>query len=171
MSDGAREVIKLDERDIQILSVLQHDGRIKNRELAIRVGLAPSSCLARVRRLEKAHVIRSYGARVDASRVARNVQCVAMIKLARHGGGAFQSFATELRKIPEVVECLMLSGAYDFLVRVVCADITRYNAINDRLLRFGVAVESISSFVVMEQTKAFAGVPLKALIDADGEEK
>jgi DNA-binding Lrp family transcriptional regulator len=163
-------VVKLDQRDIEILSILQQNGRIKNSELAVRVGLAPSSCLARMRRLEKARVIRSYHARLDVNRIARNVQCVVLIKLGRHGSGAFHSFASELRKIPEVVECLMLSGAFDFLVKVVCADMGRYNVINDRLLNFGVAVESVSSYVVMEQTMPYSGIALETLTD-DGEEE
>ena len=162
-------MIKLDERDLKILAVMQAEGRISNRDLAARVGLSPSSCLVRVKRLEKARVIRSYHARVDVPRVARSIQCIAMVKLAHHGSGAFQSFAAAVRRLPEVVECLMLSGQYDFMIRTVCGDISRYNALNDRLLALG--VDSISSYVVMEESKAFTAVDLATLYeDAPGED-
>ncbi len=157
-------VIRLDERDLKILTILQAEGRISNRDLALRVGLSPSSCLARVRRLEKSRVIRAYHARVDLARIARSIQCIAMIKLAHHGSGAFQSFAAAVRRLPEVVECLMLSGQYDFMLKVFCSDIARYNEINDRLLGLGVGVDSISSYVVMEESKNFNGVELETLV-------
>lgn len=160
---GSDPVIKLDERDLKILAILQGEGRISNRDLAARVGLSPSSCLARVRRLEKLRVIRAYHARVDVSRVARSIQCVAMVKLARHGSGAFQAFAAAVRQLPEVVECLMLSGQYDFMIKAICRDIERYNALNDRLLGLGVGVDSISSYVVMEESKTFTAVDLDTL--------
>ncbi len=158
-------MIPLDARDLAILSVLQENGRISNRDLAARVDLSPSACLVRVRRLEKARVIRAYHARLDLSKVARSIQCLAMVKLAHHGRGAFRSFAAEARRLPEVVEVLMLSGQVDFMVKVVCSDIARYNVINDRLLDLGVEVDSISSYVVMEESKALAGIDLATLLD------
>jgi DNA-binding Lrp family transcriptional regulator len=162
-------LIEIDARDIDILNVLQAEGRITNRDLAIRVGLSPSACLSRVKRLEKARVIRSYHARLELARVARSIQCIAMVKLARHGSGAFQAFAGTARSLPEVIEVLMLSGQYDFMIRVVCADIGRYNAISDRLLARDAGVESISSYVVMEETKPLSGVPLAALCGVSGD--
>jgi len=161
-------LIRIDELDIAILTVLQVEGRITNRDLAVRVGLSPSSCLARVRRLEKARVIRSYHARIELSRIARSIQCVAMVRLAHHGSGAFQAFSAAVRRLPEVIECLMLSGQYDFLLKVVCPDIERYNAFNDRLLALRVGIDSISSYVVMEETKPFAGVALESLVEGSG---
>ncbi|KAA3619029.1 MAG: Lrp/AsnC family transcriptional regulator [Proteobacteria bacterium] len=162
---GDAEVIKLDARDLRILAVLQEEGRISNRDLAMRVGLSPSSCLVRVRRLEKSRVIRAYNAKLDLSRVSSSVQCIALIKLAHHGSGAFQHFVREVKRLPEIVECLMLSGQYDFMVRTVCRDIARYNALNDRLLSLGVGVESIGSYIVMEESKGFTNVSLDTLID------
>lgn len=160
-------MVELDSRDIEILKVLQEEGRITNRDLAARVGLSPSTCLVRVRRLEKSRVIRSYHARLDLSRIAPSIQCIALVKLSHHGSGVFQKFSSAARRLPEVVECLMLSGHYDFMVKVVCTDIARYNALNDRLLSLGVGVDSISSYVVMEESKPHAGAALDTLIVPD----
>ncbi|GJL82724.1 MAG: leucine-responsive regulatory protein [marine bacterium B5-7] len=159
-------MVKLDQLDIDILTVLQEDGRISNRRLAARVGLSASACLARVRRLEKSKVIRAYHGRIDVARLAPSIQCVALIKLDHHGSGAFARFSSAMRRQSEVVECLMLSGQYDFMLKVICRDIARYNELNDQLLALGVGIESVSSYIVMEETKLFAGVPLDALITA-----
>lgn len=160
-------MVNLDQRDVAILTVLQEHGRITNRDLAIRVGLSPSACLARVRRLEKAKVIRAYQARLELSRITRFIQCIAMVRLERHGSDAFHNFVLAVRRLPEVVECLMLSGQYDFLIKVVCRDIARYNELSDHLLSLDVGIASIGSYVVMEESKLPTGVVLDTLIERE----
>ncbi len=155
--------LKIDKIDLKILETLQRDGRITNQKLAERVCLSPSSCLQRVRRLENERVIQSYHARIDLSRVARHIMCIATVSLKNHTQEEFNSFESLIESIPEVVECYTVSGESDFFIRIICADMNRYLKINDQLVGSSNYQVTINSYVVMKENKAFTAVELKTL--------
>ncbi len=108
----------LDRIDFEILDALQKDARLSNKELAAHVGLAPSTCLERVRRLVRAGVIRGYHADVDADALGVVLQAMISVRLQVHSTRAFESFESHLRALPEVVAVYHLAGAEDFMVHV-----------------------------------------------------
>ncbi|MFB1484575.1 Lrp/AsnC family transcriptional regulator [Corallococcus sp. RDP092CA] len=112
----------LDRIDRAILEALQNNARLSNKELAARVGLAPSSCLARVKRLETDGVIRSYRADLDPRSLGLGLQALIGVQLRLHVGEAFGSIGDHLRSLPETVAVYCLGGTTDFLVHVVCRD-------------------------------------------------
>lgn len=158
---------KIDKIDLKILETLQCYGRITNQDLAEKVCLSPSSCLQRVRRLERDQVIRSYHARIDLSHIARHIMCIATVSLKNHTQDEFKAFETLVESIPEVVECCTVSGESDFFIRIICADMNRYLEINDQLVSSSSYQVNINSYVVMKANKAFEGVELKTLREAD----
>ena len=155
---------RLDRIDVKILNQLQVDGRITNQTLAEAVGLSPSPCLQRVRRLERAGVIAGYRAELELRRVCRHVEVVAAVTLRRHAPEDFAGFAGLVAELPFVVECTKVSGAIDYLVRFVCPDLDAYHRLSDQLLRLGPEVAHLSSHVVLETVKPFRGFALDALL-------
>ncbi len=112
----------LDEIDSKILTALQHDGRLSNKELAAQVGLSPSACLARVRGLEKDGTIRGYRAEVDPRSLGIHLMALVAVRLAGHSPEALAGLSESLRERREVVAIYYLSGADDFLVHVAARD-------------------------------------------------
>jgi len=116
----------LDETDVQILNLLQNDGRITNAELAKRVGLSPPSVLQRVRALEKSGLIRSYVAILEPERLGLRITALVMISLSLHQEQPIERFRRAIQEIPEIIECYHVSGDFDFLLKVVVRDMRAY---------------------------------------------
>lgn len=112
----------LDRTDRAILRALQNDARTSNRALAELVGLAPSSCLARVQRLVAEGVLSGFHAQVDARALGLSLQAMVFIQLATHGGSAIEEFRQRLLALPEVLQLFHVGGAQDLLVHVVVRD-------------------------------------------------
>lgn len=159
--------MKIDKTDLKILEILQKDGRITNQELAENVHLSPSSCLQRVRRLEKEGVIQSYHARVNLDSIARHITCIATVSLRNHTQDEFKAFEALIAAIPEVVECYTVSGESDFFIRSICADMNRYLEINDELVGSSSYQVTINTYVVMKENKSFQAVKLNTLRGSD----
>jgi len=123
----------LDRIDLKILAVLQQDGRIPFQRLSEQVNLTPRPCLERVRRLEKAGIIKGYTAIVELPEPRHAVVVQAQIALADHVVSQ-QAFTRELMATPEVLDCWLVSGSFDFLVRIGCKDINQYRELADRWL-------------------------------------
>ncbi|TQV70279.1 Lrp/AsnC family transcriptional regulator [Denitrobaculum tricleocarpae] len=155
---------ELDRIDLKILATLQDDGRITNQALSERVGLSPSPCLQRVRRLEKLGVIKGYSCHIDLERVAQTITVFVSVSLSSHEKGAFGAFEAAVADIPELVECHKVSGQFDYLLRFVCSDIGTYTAISDHLLATGPEGLNLSSHVVLQATKESKGVALERLV-------
>lgn len=113
-----RVLLGLDRIDCQILGALQNNARLSNKELAAFVGLAPSSCLARVRRLVADGVIRGFRAALDPGAVGVGLQAVVSVQLHSHSTASFQAFEQHVVDLPEVVAVYNLAGRDDFLVHV-----------------------------------------------------
>jgi DNA-binding Lrp family transcriptional regulator len=112
----------LDQIDRALLTALQNDGRVSNKELAARVGLAPSSCLSRVRKLEADGVIQGYWAELAPRKLGLGLQALISVQLRLHVTDAFCSIGDHLRGLPETVAVYCLGGSIDFLVHVACRD-------------------------------------------------
>jgi Lrp/AsnC family leucine-responsive transcriptional regulator len=150
----------LDEVDVQILAILQADGRITNADLAKRVNLSPPSVLQRVRALEKAGLVRGYYGLLDAERLGFRITALAMISLSLHQEQPIERFRKAINEIPEVMECYHVSGEFDFLLKIVVRDIRAYEAlIRERLSKIK-GIQQIKTSFVLAQTKFTTQLPL-----------
>ncbi len=120
--------MQLDKIDLRILDILRNDGRISYRKLSERVNLTPRPCQARVERLESMGVIAGYRAVIHASRDKKSIVVLAQIVLADHGRSQ-APFEDEMRANPAVLDCWLVSGTFDFLVRLACDDLDEYRRI------------------------------------------
>ncbi|AEG00519.1 Lrp/AsnC family transcriptional regulator [Methylomonas methanica] len=119
--------MELDRYDRQILNILQADGRISNQELADRIGLSPSPCLRRVRALEEGGLIVGYRALLDAKALGLTLMALIHISMDQHTPERFSAFEAAIAGIPEVLECLLITGqAADYQLKVVVKDLDAY---------------------------------------------
>ncbi len=154
---------RLDEIDRKILRELQADARLTNSELSDRVGLSPSPCLRRLRNLEKAGVIDRYVALVDQEKVGLPVSVFVSIQLERQREEELDKFDREISRHPEVLECYLMTGTRDYLLRVVAADLSAYERfLKEKLTRID-GVASIQSSFALKQIKYTNTLPLPAI--------
>lgn len=153
----------IDATDRRILAELQADGRLSNVELAERVGLSPSPCLRRVKRLEEAGVIGGYRAMLDRKAVGLGLTVFVEIRVTRHSRDNAAALQEALLAMPEVVACHMVSGAADFLAEVTVPDLAAYeHLLTERLLSLPM-VEDIRSNFAMRTIKTDGQLPLAHL--------
>lgn len=145
--------IQLDRLDRRILAVLQQDGRIQNVELARRVGLSPSPCLRRVRLLEEAGIIERYVALLDAAKVGAGFTVFARVWLAAQDEDTVSGFVEQVRSFPEVLECYLMAGDCDFLLRVAVADLDAYRRFQVEHLNRIKGVQSVKTDIPMQEIK------------------
>lgn len=152
----------LDAIDRKILALLQENARLSNVELADAVGLSPSPCLRRVRELEHAGVIRRYVTLLDPARVGLPVSIFVNVTLERQVEQALERFEAAILKRPEVMECYLMTGDADYLLRVVTADLSAYERfLMDHLTRVP-GVASIKSSFALKQVKYRTALPVRA---------
>ena len=150
----------LDESDLRILAALQENAALDNQELARKVHLSAAPCLRRVRRLTQDGVIRSTVALLDAGRLGLGVEAFAFVALESQRAAAGAQFEALLRRRPEVVECVRLSGSYDYLLRVVVGSLDAYSAFIDRYLLPIPGVRSVNSSFSLGILKRTTALPL-----------
>ncbi|CAM3555426.1 winged helix-turn-helix transcriptional regulator [Bordetella sputigena] len=143
----------LDRTDYKILDVLQKDGRIAITELAGKVNLSATPCAERVRRLEREGVILGYHARLNPRALGRELLVFLEIKLSAKSGDVFDKVRAELLKVPEVLECHLVSGEFDYLVKARLTAMSAYRRLLGDLLKRLPASASSHSYVVMEEVK------------------
>lgn len=150
----------LDEMDIRILEELQANGRLTNVELASRVGLSPSPCLARVRSLEEVGIIERYVALLDVERIGPNVSVFIQISLERQSDDVLVAFEGVVNAMPEVMECYLMSGDSDYLLRVLVRDTVHLrDFVRDTLTKLP-GVAKIRSSFALKQVKYQTALPL-----------
>lgn len=143
----------LDRIDRKILDILQRDGRISITELAQQVGLSATPCSDRIRRMERAGVITGYHAHVSPKAVGRNLLVFLEIKLSAKSDEVFEKIKNELHRIPDVMECHLVSGDFDYLIKARIPDMQDYRTLlGDILQRLPASAQS-RSYVVMEEIK------------------
>lgn len=149
-----------DNIDRKILDLLQRDGRLPMTELAARVGLSATPCTERVKRLEREGVITGYHARVDPHALGRSLLVFVEIKMSIKSGDVFDRVRKELLFVPEVMECHLVSGDFDYLLKARISEMSEYRQLlGNILLKLPAAVES-RSYVVMEELKETLFVPV-----------
>jgi DNA-binding Lrp family transcriptional regulator len=153
-------VPKLDRIDRRILAALQEDARLTNQALSERVALSPSACLARVRRLERAGVIQGYHARLDPFTLGIGLVLYADITLEGHSPAELAAFEKAIAAVPQVVEASHVTGSFDYILKVVVADMAEWTRIAENLSSSGLGVERINSHLVMRKPKFFVGYPV-----------
>jgi DNA-binding Lrp family transcriptional regulator len=152
--------VGLDEIDRHLLERLQENARESNAALARAVGLSPSPCLRRVKELETSGVIRSYVTLLDPARVGLGVSVFVQVRLERQVEDALERFEALVRARPEVMECYLMTGDADYLLRVVVSDIPAYERfLMDHLTRVA-GVSSIRSSFALKQVKYRTALPL-----------
>ncbi|MDM1246186.1 Lrp/AsnC ligand binding domain-containing protein [Acinetobacter sichuanensis] len=144
---------KLDRIDCMILDILQKDGRIAISELASKVNLSTTPCSERVKRLERDGIIMGYYARLNPAAVDRNLLVFLEIKLSAKSGDVFDQVAKSLTEVPEVLECHLISGEFDYLVKARLKEMGAYRRLLGDLLKKLPASASSHSYVVMEEVK------------------
>jgi Lrp/AsnC family transcriptional regulator, leucine-responsive regulatory protein len=152
---------KIDAVDRKIIRALQRNGRITNLELAAEINLSPSPCLRRLRILESQGVISGYSVDVDAKAYGLPVMVMVRISLEKHTKDTVGKFEARMREIPEVLECFVMTGLSDYLLRVVVSDLNDYERfVRDRLHPIGGISSIDTSFVygVVKRTHVFPEV-------------
>src|SRR5262245_55903707 len=150
----------IDAKDRQIISELQRNGRLTNLELAERVNLSPSPCLRRVRLLEEAGVITGYAADVDPRACGLHITAFIHITLARHGSDAESRFEERIRHIEDILDCHLLTGEADYLLKVVVADLDAYESFVRNELHAIPGISSITTSLVYGTVKSTRVLPL-----------
>ena len=151
----------IDEIDKRILRELQADGRVQNVELARRVGLSPSPCLRRVRRLEEAGIVRGYAALVDQAKVGLRFTLFARIWLTAQDAETIDRFVAAMRRLPEIVECHIMLGDSDALLRVVVEDLDAYRRFQSTHLTATNGIRNVKTDVPSETVKSGVAVPIR----------
>jgi Lrp/AsnC family leucine-responsive transcriptional regulator len=150
----------LDKLDRRILSVMQVEGRIPNNELADRIGLSPTSTSDRVKRLQKDGYISGFSARVDPHRLGLGLLVFVEVLLDKTTPDVFDKFAQAVRRAPEVLECHMVAGGFDYLIKTRLADMASYRRfLGDVLLSFP-GVRETRTYAVMEEVKNDGPLPI-----------
>ncbi len=152
--------ISLTTIDRRILRILQEDGRITNAELAERVGLSPSPCLRRVRLLEEAGVIRRYVTLLDPEALGLGVAAFVEIRLGPKNTATAAAFEAAIKKYTEIMECHIMTGEYDYLLRIVVPDIPSLRAFVMNQLLSVPGVEATRSSFSLGQVKYTTALPL-----------
>jgi Lrp/AsnC family leucine-responsive transcriptional regulator len=161
MAKPKRDPKPLDRIDKRILKCLQQDGRISNVALARQVNLTPTPCLERVKRLERDGYIRGYTALLDPVLVGAGLLVFAEISLTHTGSDVFREFRSEARKLPEVLDCHLVSGNFDYLIKARVRDMQEYREfLGEKVLALP-GVNGSRSYVVMEEVKETMSLPLK----------
>jgi DNA-binding Lrp family transcriptional regulator len=152
--------MQIDAIDLKILDVLQRNARISNAELAQSVGLSPSPCLRRIRNLEKAGVISKYAAILDQTVVELSISVFVQVTLERQVEAALETFERLIRERAEVLECYLMTGDADYLLRIVVPDVAAYEQfLKDHLTRIP-GVSSIKSSFALNRVKYETALPI-----------
>lgn len=159
--------VKLDRIDINILEQLQRNCRITNVNLASAVSLSPSPCLLRVRRLEKAGYISSYNARLNLEKLGETIIVFTEVTLNDHHKEDFAKFEAHVRTVDEVIECHLISGGHDYLLKFLTRGVAHYQSIMESILESEVGVAKYFSYIVIKSPIVKVHCPLSKLFPTE----
>jgi len=146
--------------DRKLLRALQEDGRMTNQALAQRCGISPAACFDRVKRLRASGVIRGYTALLDPGQLDRAMLIFIEVLLDRTTADIFQAFADHVRELPEVLECHMVAGGFDYLLKVRVADMAAYRSFLGGTLVAMPGIRETRTYPVLEEVKATSHLPV-----------
>ncbi|WP_236975825.1 Lrp/AsnC family transcriptional regulator [Membranihabitans maritimus] len=145
--------VKLDAIDKKIIKILQENCKITNLDLSKRIGLSPAPTLERVKKLENQNVLSSYHAKVNNSSIGLSVQTYLLVDIAWHKENALDNFLKKIKSIDEVVECYIITGEADALMKIVCKDIPSYEELLFRTLSKIDEIERLKTLMTLSQVK------------------
>ncbi|RYC24012.1 Lrp/AsnC family transcriptional regulator [Ciceribacter ferrooxidans] len=160
--------MKLDAIDLRILEAIQADGRITKLALAERVGLSPTPCWMRLRKLETAGIVTGYHARVAVRRIAPVANVMMEITLANHRQADFDRFERAVAAIPEIVACWSVGGGVDYIMKCMAPDIDAYQRLVDELLARELGIDRYFTYIVTKTVKDETILPLATLLPQAG---
>lgn len=152
--------VVLDAYDRKILDLLQEEATLSTAEIAERIGLSQSPCWRRIQRLKEEGVIRRQVTLLDRKKIGLNTQVFAQVKLNAHGRNHLTDFAKAIGEFPEVLECHVLMGAVDFMLRIVTEDVEAYERFFFEKLSQVPGVQEINSIVALSEIKSTTTLPL-----------
>lgn len=150
----------LDRTDLRILALLQQDGRLSNLKLAEAVALSPTAALARVQRLTRSGYIRGYHAELDPARLGRGLVVFVEVLLDRTTQNVFDEFRAAVQVHDEILECHLVAGGFDYLLKTRMADMAAYRAFAGEVLWRLPGVRETRTYAVMEEVKRGGALPL-----------
>ncbi len=153
--------MELDRYDRAIVTLLQEDARITNARLAEKVSLSESACLRRVRALEESGLIQGYTALVDQQKAGYPVNVFVNITLDRQHQSGLEAFESEVRKIPEVMECYLMTGEHDYFLRLIVADLVDFERVHSQHLTRLPSVARVQSSFAMRTVTRSTAIPIK----------
>ncbi|RWK94351.1 Lrp/AsnC family transcriptional regulator [Mesorhizobium sp.] len=157
---------KLDPIDLKILDAIQRDGRITKLALAEKVGLSPTPCWMRLRKLEKAGIVSGYHARIAMRSIAPVATVLMEVTLASHRQADFDRFERVIRDIREIVACWSVGGGVDYLLKVMARDIDAYQRLVDTLLEREIGIDRDFTYIVTKTVKEESVLPVADLLPA-----
>ncbi len=146
--------------DRKLLRALQDDGRITNQALADRCGLSPAACFDRVKRLRASGVITGYTALLDPAKLGQALMIFIEVLLDRTSDDVFAAFSAHVRTVPQVLECHMVAGGFDYLLKVRVSDMTAYRAFLGEVLTTVPGVRETRTYAVLEEVKSTVRLPV-----------
>ena len=159
--------VRLDGIDLKILDAIQRDGRITKLKLAEEVGLSPTPCWMRLRKLEKAGIVGGYHARVAVRAVAPVALVLMEVTLRTHRQADFDKFERAVNGCPEIVACWAVGGGVDYLLKVMARDIDAYQRLVDGLLEREIGIDRYFTYIVTKTVKEETIVPLTELLSVE----
>lgn len=157
-------VSKLDPIDLRILDAIQRDGRITKLALAEKVGLSPTPCWMRLRKLEKAGIVTGYHASVAMRAIAPVATVLMEVTLANHRQADFDRFERVVRDVPEIVACWSVGGGVDYVLKVMARDIDAYQRLVDSLLEREIGIDRYFTYIVTKTVKDETVLPVTDLL-------
>ena len=151
---------ELDKIDLNILRILQNEGRISYVELGDRVGLSTTPCMERVKRLEREKFIVGYGARLNPQKLQASLLVFVEISLASKSADIFDDFRRAATKLPHVLECHLVSGDFDYLIKARISEMASYRKLLGDILLKLPGVRESKSYIVMEEIKETLAIPI-----------
>jgi len=155
------KIEKLDKTDLKILKQLQEDGRISNLDLAQKVGLSATPTFERVKKLEKAKIIKSYHAELDVESLGLGIQTFMLVSLAQTRGNSVPNFIKQILEIPEIIECYHVTGSSDYILKIMVQDIAAYESLAMDKIRNISEIANVTTMVILSTIKKLKVVPLE----------
>jgi DNA-binding Lrp family transcriptional regulator len=155
----------LDWMDFKILALLQRQGRASNVDVANAVGLSPSPCLARTKRLQEIGVITGYGAHLSLAMMGSYILVFVEITIDKHRRPDLARFEQAAETVPEILECYNISGGYDYMLKIVTKDTSHFVAIMDKLLGMDIGIVRFQSYIVLREPFANRSIPIELLFE------
>jgi len=152
---------KLDRIDLKILKILQQNSKITNLDLSKKIGLSPAPTLERVKKLEQNSIVESYHAQISPQAIGLNVQTFVLVSLAWQKENALNQFLEKIKSIDEIVECYIITGEADFLIKIICKDIPTYEQLLFKTLSQIEEIERLKTLMTLSTVKNSKVLPFE----------